>query len=140
MLVQKADILIGNLLAEHVTDPVAKKTTVQTDKALFRQLTDKSCNVLVFHISIGVELASLSSVRSLTITHQELQLGFCLAVLSVTVAVQHVRLGNLIIALCHESHLNLVLDFLHTDATLNVQMAQYAGHHLLGCKSTRCQE
>ena len=71
---QQADVLIGHLLAEHGTDTVAKQTTVKTDKALFRQLTDKSCDVLVFNIGICVELASLSSVRSLTIAHEELEL------------------------------------------------------------------
>ena len=73
MLVQQADVLVSHLLTEHGTDTVAKKTTVQTDKALFRQLTYKSCDVLVFNIGVCVELASLSSVRSLTIAHEELE-------------------------------------------------------------------
>ena len=57
-----------------------------------------------------------------------------------TVAVQHVRLGNLIIALGHQSHLNLVLNLLNADSALNIQMAQDSGHNLLGCKCTRSQE
>ena len=68
-----ADSYQSLMTAEHGTDTVAEKTTVQTDKALFRQLTDKSCNVLVFNIGVCVELASFSSVRSLTIAHEELE-------------------------------------------------------------------
>ena len=73
MLVQQADVLIGHLLTEHDADTVAQQAAVKTDKAFLGQLTDKSCNVLVFNIRIGVELASLSSVRSLTIAHKELE-------------------------------------------------------------------
>ena len=57
-----------------------------------------------------------------------------------TVAVQHVRLGNLIIALSHQCNLHLVLNLLNADTALDSQMAQDSGHNLLSCKSTRSQE
>ena len=57
-----------------------------------------------------------------------------------TVAVQHVRFGNLIVALGHQSNLNLVLNLLHADTALDIQMAQDSGHNLFSCKCTRSQE
>ena len=73
MLVQQADVLISHLLTEHLADTVAQQSAVKTDKALFRQLTYQSCDVLVFNISIGIKLTALGSVRSLTIAHKELE-------------------------------------------------------------------
>ena len=70
---QQTHILVGHLLAVHLADAVAQQTAVKADKAFLGQLTYQSCDVLVFNVGVGVKLASLSSVRSLTIAHEELE-------------------------------------------------------------------
>ena len=127
MTVEQAAIALGRLAAIHAADAVAKQAAVQPDKALLGQLADKSGNVLVLHVGVGVVLRPRGRVFSLAIVGQEAQTGRCLTVLLMALAVQDESPRRCIAAGCHEGLFGMVLDFLDAHAVVRSDGGCHAG-------------
>ena len=57
-----------------------------------------------------------------------------------TLAIEDIRLGHLVVAFRHQGHFHLVLDFLHRDTIINLQAAHHINQHLLGGKAVHREE
>ena len=119
------DILIGEFFAVHLLDTVDKHATVQANKARLGKFADKCGNVFVLHVCICVKLRTGCSIRCFAIICQKLQLLESLAIFIVTLAIEHERLGDLIIILAHKSLFYLVLNILYSNTFIDIQVAEY---------------
>ena len=122
MLIEQVHVLVAELLTEHLFDTLGEQTAVQTNEALFRKFTDQGRDVLVLHVSIGIELRTLGSIGSLHVVHHEIQTTLGLAILGVTLTIEDERFRYLIISLRHECNLYLVLDILNGQIVMYSQV------------------
>ena len=129
MVVELVEILVGEGFAIHLLDAVGEQTAVQTDEAGLGELADERGDVLVLHVGVGVVLRTRGGILCLHVVGEELHLLQRLAVLGVLLAVEHEALRHLVVALAHQCFLNLVLDVLHADALLNVEVAEDLRHY-----------
>src|SRR5574344_273244 len=97
---------------------------VKANEVRLRQFTYKSSYVFMFHVGVGVKLASGCRVRSLAVVNKELQLFHNFTIFSMTLTIKHKRFGNFEIAFAHQCFLYLILDIFDCYAFMNVQMAQ----------------
>ena len=122
VVVKLVNVFICQLLAIHFLDAVGKQTAVQAYEIRLGKFTDKGGYVLVLHIGVGVVLGTCGSIGSIAIVCKELQLFEHLAVFVVLLAVDDERLGNLVVAFLHQRGFHLVLNVLHLDVFMDVEM------------------
>ena len=113
MLVQQAQVFVGQFLTVHLFQPLGEHTAVEPDEALLGQLADERGDILLLHVGVGVELAARSCVGGVAIINKEGKFVEHLAIFGVLLTVEHERLGYSKVFLSHQGYLHLVLYFLH---------------------------
>ena len=78
----------------------------------------------MLHVGVGIVLRTRGSVDRLHIVGKELQLGQRFTVLTMGLTVEHERLGHLVVAFAHQCFLHLILNVLHLDVVVHVEVAQ----------------
>ena len=121
---QHVDILVGQLLAEHLLDAVGQQAAVQADEVRLGQLADERGDIFVLNVGIGVVLRTGGRIDGVHVVGEELHLLQRLAILGVLLAIDDERLGHAVVALVHQSLLHLVLDVLDGDIVMDVQVAE----------------
>ena len=125
MFGEKFNIPVRQLLSVHFLNPVGQQPPVQADKIGFGQLSHQRGDVLVLNIGIRIIFGSAGCIGRITVVGQKLQLLHRLTILGVPLAVKHERFGHLEEALVHQRLLHLVLNILHLDFVVDIQVTQY---------------
>ena len=68
----------------------------------------------MLYVCIGIVLAAGSGIVGLAVIYQKIQAVPNITVLSVSLAIEHVVLCNLVVFFLHQGNLHLVLDLLYT--------------------------
>ena len=121
---QLVDVFVGQLLSVHLLDAVGQQAAVQAYEVRLGQLADERGYVFVFHVGIGVVLRTGGRVDRLHVFREELHLLQRLAVLGVLLTVEDKRFGHAVVALAHQRFLHLILNILHGDVVVDVQVAE----------------
>ena len=78
----------------------------------------------MLHIGIGIILRTGSSIHRLCVFGKEHHLLQRIAIFGMRLAIEDERLSHVIEALTHQSLLYLILDVLHRNIIMDIQMAE----------------
>ena len=134
MILQKPYILVRKFLAVHIFHPVGKYSAVKAYEVLLRKFSDKSSKILLLDIGIRIILASCRSILCLAVLNEEVEMITNFAIFAMPLTIKHICLCNSIILLCHQTDLNLILNFLNMHAFCDSYMRENIYDILFRCK------
>ena len=122
-MIQEFQITVGSLFTIHISQTVCQQAAVEADEIGFGQFSYQRGDILVFHIGVGIVLATAGRVGSIAIIHEEFKFVSDFTVFQMFLTIQHIRFGHAVIMFCHQGDFHLVLDFIYVCSVTDTDTA-----------------